>query len=207
MQRHGGVSDAAGEVLTCALLSRPNLAATATPLSIDLDAFRCGENIYDFDALRTAVHLAVVTCDNLLDVISCPFETSMDYLMQHRPVTIAAHNLQDALALFGIPLDSPEGAHMNVMFFETMYHGAVEASVQLARYRGPYPAWAGSPAFDGELYVDMCPMQTTGEEDFTMLRIQASRDGLRNSTFLCQPSRLYFPTLHDRGSGAQPYTR
>ena len=174
---------------------------------MDLHAFLRGPEFYDFDALRRCVCLAVITSDRLLDIVACPVQEAADYLTCHRPVSVGAHGLADALAHLGCPLDSPEGLHMNMRMFESMYHSALETSLRRAHEHGPYPAWDRSPTFEGELFVDMWPSLSGGSEDFTIQRIQATRHGLRNATLICQPSRAYFPTLQEQGSGAQPYLR
>ena len=111
------------------------------------------------------------------------------------------------MALFGLPLESREGLLMNTAVFESVYHSALEESCARAVHFGPYPAWYTSPSATGQLYVDMWPTQSHGDEDFTTLRAEIMRHGIRNSTLTCQPSRAYFPTLQDEGSGAEPYIR
>jgi ribonucleotide reductase alpha subunit len=45
-----------------------------------------------------------------------------------------------------MPFDSPEAKELNIQIFETIYHGAPEASCEIAAKDGPYKTWVGSPA-------------------------------------------------------------
>lgn len=47
--------------------------------------------------------------------------------------------LADVFAMLEIPFSSPQAAKLNLLIFETIYHGALEASHEIAVERGePY---------------------------------------------------------------------
>ncbi len=50
---------------------------------------------------------------------------------------------------------SPEALRLNEMIFETMYHAAVETSMELAKDLGHYLTFPGSPASQGKLQFDL----------------------------------------------------
>jgi len=43
------------------------------------------------------------------------------------------------------PFEDPRAHKLNEMIFETIYHAAMEASVELAMIDGPYESFKGSP--------------------------------------------------------------
>ncbi|KAF8212540.1 hypothetical protein K438DRAFT_1958260 [Mycena galopus ATCC 62051] len=47
--------------------------------------------------------------------------------------------------------ESPAAKELNLQVFETIYHSALEASVELAEKDGPYETYPGSPASQGQL--------------------------------------------------------
>jgi ribonucleoside-diphosphate reductase subunit M1 len=47
------------------------------------------------------------------------------------------------------PFDSPQAKALNIQIFETLYFGALEASMELAEKYGPYETYQGSPASQG----------------------------------------------------------
>jgi len=44
-----------------------------------------------------------------------------------------------------IPFEDPNAEKMNAEIFETIYHGAMEESVELAKVEGHYETFKGSP--------------------------------------------------------------
>lgn len=80
-----------------------------------------------------------------------------------------------------MPWDSPEAAKLNKQIFATIYHAAVEASVELAKESGPYESFPGSPTSEGLLQPDLWGVTPDdGLWDWQGLK-QAVKGGLRNS--------------------------
>jgi ribonucleotide reductase alpha subunit len=63
--------------------------------------------------------------------------------------------LADAFLRLGLPFTSPAAKQLNEAIFETIYHAALEASAELAKYYGSYETFAGSPASEGKLQFDL----------------------------------------------------
>ena len=57
--------------------------------------------------------------------------------MRHRPIGIGVQGLADAFILLRMPFDSEEARRLNEDIFETIYFGAMEASMELAKQNGP----------------------------------------------------------------------
>ena len=71
--------------------------------------------------------------------------------VKHRPIGLGVQGLADVMYRMKIAYDSHEGAQLNARIFETIYHGSVRASIDLARHHGPYDTWKGS-LYSGEIF-------------------------------------------------------
>jgi ribonucleotide reductase alpha subunit len=54
-----------------------------------------------------------------------------------------------------IPFESDEAKKLNREIYETIYFGALTASVELAKKNGTYESFKGSPASKGILQFDL----------------------------------------------------
>lgn len=102
---------------------------------------------------------------------------------------IGVHGLADTFAILGYAFDSSEARELDVKFFENMYYAAVETSCELAKERGVYPTYEGSPANRGELQFDMWREEGGRRVETTLdwgklKREKLSEYGLRNSYLL-----------------------
>ena len=75
--------------------------------------------------------------------------------MRNRPIGIGVQGLADAFILMRMPFDSPEAMQLNKQIFETIYYAALKASCQLAKEKGKYDTYEGSPVSQGILQYDM----------------------------------------------------
>jgi len=55
--------------------------------------------------------------------------------MRHRPIGIGVQGLADVFALMDLSFTSNEARQVNKLIFETIYHAAVERSMEIARER------------------------------------------------------------------------
>ena len=56
--------------------------------------------------------------------------------LRHRPIGIGVQGLADVFMILEFPFESKEACELNKEIFETIYHGAVEASMELSKKRG-----------------------------------------------------------------------
>ena len=49
-----------------------------------------------------------------------------------------------------IPFEDPRAIELNALIFETIYHAAMETSMELAKIQGPYASFKGSPLSQGK---------------------------------------------------------
>ena len=74
---------------------------------------------------------------------------------KHRPIGLGVQGLADAFMLLDLPFDSDLAKKTNREIFETIYHAAVEASMEIAKSQTPYSTFDGSPASQGKLSPDL----------------------------------------------------
>jgi ribonucleoside-diphosphate reductase alpha chain len=83
------------------------------------------------------------------------------------------------------PFDSEEARQLNKDIFETIYFGAMTASMELAKRDGAYETFAGSPISQGKFQFDLWGVQPdSGRWDWEALRYQVLQHGVRNSLLL-----------------------
>ena len=70
--------------------------------------------------------------------------------MRHRPIGIGVQGLADAFQKMQIAFEDDEAMHVNNLIFETIYHAAMETSMELAKEEGPYETFKGSPLSQGK---------------------------------------------------------
>jgi ribonucleoside-diphosphate reductase alpha chain len=102
----------------------------------------------------------------------------------HRPIGIGVQGLADAFALMDIPFHSEEAIQVNKLIFETMYHGALEQSMELAMQYGCYDTFYGSPLSLGQFQFDLWKVTPSDRYDWNNLREQIVNNGVRNSLLI-----------------------
>lgn len=110
-------------------------------------------------------------------------ETKLSNL-KHRPMGIGIQGLADTFILLRYPFCSNEAKQLNTEILETMYYSAVRASCDLAKIHGPYSTFNGSPASKGILNPDMWNYTPSSRWDFSSLREDVVKYGMRNSLLI-----------------------
>ena len=164
-----------------------NLASLALPTfidSTDTDNIRI-----DYEKLHAVTKVVTYNLNKIIDVNYYPTEKTKRSNMRHRPIGIGIQGLADVFMMLNLAFTSDEAKKVNHRIFETIYHGAVEQSWEMAKEYGPYETFAGSPASKGQLQFDLWNVSPTlaGDEpryDWTALKEQVMNDGLYNSLLL-----------------------
>ena len=140
---------------------------------------------YDFDSLHAVVKIVTYNLNRIIDVNYYPTEKTKTSNLRHRPIGIGVQGLADAFILMDYAFSSAEAKELNKHIFETMYHAALEASVELAKIHGPYDSFNGSPASEGILQFDMWDAHPgNARYDWTAMKASIVEHGLRNSLLL-----------------------
>jgi ribonucleoside-diphosphate reductase subunit M1 len=160
--------------------SSPDEIAVCNLASVALPSFITGGK-YDFQKLHDVTKVVAFNLNRIIDVNYYPVPEARRSNMRNRPIGIGVQGLADTFMALRMPFDSPEAKRLNIQIFETIYHGALEASAEMAEKDGPYESWVGSPAQQGQLQYDLWGVTPTDLWDWTTLKEKISRTGLRNS--------------------------
>ena len=97
--------------------------------------------------------------------------------------------LADVFFLLNLPYDSKQAKELNIQIFETIYFGAMEASMELAKEKGAYTSYKGSPIADGKFQFDFWGVKPSDMWDWDSLKNKIKKYGVRNSlTTACMPT-------------------
>ena len=181
--------------------------AVCTLASISLPRFVDDQRNFDFTGLHALAKMVVRNTDRLIDIGAYPSGGAASSAKRTRSLGIGVQGLADTFMAMGLPFSCGRARELNVEIFETVYHAALEASCELAEIYGPYPAWSGSPAAAGLLYIDMWPVAPRSRFDFEALRAWISQFGLRNSVLTAQMPTASTSHILSNSEGVEPYTR
>jgi ribonucleoside-diphosphate reductase alpha chain len=114
--------------------------------------------------------------------------------------------LADAFILMRYPFDSPQAAQLNKEIFETIYFGAMTASMELASELGPYETYPGSPVSQGIFQFDMWNVQPGPRWNWTELKAKVAQHGVRNSLLLAPMPTASTSQILGNNECFEPYT-
>ena len=115
--------------------------------------------------------------------------------------------LADTFMALRMPFDSQAAKELNIKIFETIYHGALEASNELAARDGAYETWVGSPAQQGQLQYDLWGVTPTSLWDWASLKEKIAKTGLRNSLLVSPMPTASTSQILGNNECFEPYTR
>lgn len=186
-----------GEVAVC------NLASLALPTYVERDN---EGSWYDFKKLHEVTKIVVRNLNNIIDVNYYPVKEAEYSNFKHRPIALGVQGLADAFMALRLPFDSPEAKELNIQIFETIYHAAVEASIELAQEYGPYESYEGSPASKGILQYDMWNVTPTDLWDWDEIKTNLKEHGLRNSLLVAPMPTASTSQILGFNECFEPYT-
>ena len=140
--------------------------------------------IFDYEKLHEVTKIATENLNKVIDINFYPTEKTKRSNMRHRPIGLGVQGLADVYAKMNIPFYSDKAKEINIKIFETMYHAALEASVELSKKEGPYETFKGCPAEEGILQFDMWNVVPSNRYNWDTLKEQINMHGLRNSLLL-----------------------
>jgi len=90
---------------------------------------------FDFAELAKMAGILTKNINKVIDRTYYPVAKTLAPNKLHRPIGIGVQGLADTYAMMRCAFDSPEAAALNREIFETIYYGAVSASVEIAKKR------------------------------------------------------------------------
>ena len=182
-QQNIGIIKSSNLCMEICQVSTPTETAVCNLASLCLKTFvNVANNEFDFATLHDTTKVLVKNLNKIIDRNFYPIAKAETSNKRHRPIGIGVQGLADAFALLRLPFDSEEAAKLNVNIFETIYHAAVEASMELAKKHGsPYSTFEGSPMSKGIFQFDMWNVTPSDRYDWNALKAQVIEHGLLNS--------------------------
>lgn len=172
-----------------------NLASMCLPTYVNAET-----RTFDFKELHKNVKMVTKNLNKIIDNNFYPLEKALHSNKKHRPIGIGVQGLADTFVLMRYPFDSDKAKQLNKKIFETIYHGALECSMEIARkrqkhfeemneaneeYSGAYCTYKGSPLSRGIYQFDMWGVKVTDDLwDWTNLKNEIKQYGVRNSLLL-----------------------
>ena len=161
-----------------------NLASIALPKFVNKK-----ENNYNFKKLYEISKIAIKNLNQVIDINFYPTDKTNRSNSLHRPVGLGVQGLADVFFMLNIAYESKKAKKLNKQIFETIYFGAMEASMELAKEDGPYSTYDGSPLAQGKFQFDLWGVKPSNMWDWDGLKDKIKKNGVRNSlTTACMPT-------------------
>jgi ribonucleoside-diphosphate reductase alpha subunit len=90
---------------------------------------------FDYNELHSVVKQVTRNLNKVIDDNYYPVKEAKLSNTRHRPIGIGVQGLADTFAMLQMPFDSNDAATVNKNVFGTIYHAAVETSIELAKER------------------------------------------------------------------------
>lgn len=164
------------------------------------------EQYIDYNLMKEKVKIVTRNLNKIIDRNFYPNEKASKSNFRHRPIGIGVQGLADLYIQLGHAFESPEAADINKKVFATIYYGALEASMELAKERsesenvndlmneyekstlntflGAYATYEGSPVSEGKLQYDLWNVTPEDIHDWDYLKGEIDKYGVRNSLLL-----------------------
>jgi ribonucleoside-diphosphate reductase alpha chain len=148
----------------------------------------------DWDLLKKSVATSVRFLDNVLTVNNYPLQEIKEMCSNIRRIGLGVLGLHDMLLLLGLKYASAHGLEMIDKVMNFIKVSAYEASIELAKEKGPFPA------FDAEKYLKGGFAKTLKPS----LRALIREHGIRNCALLTIPPTGTTALVCDCSSGIEP---
>jgi len=185
----------------------PDEVAVCNLASISLGRFVNEETKeFDFQKLYEITRIITKNLNKVIDVNYYPVIEAKNSNMRHRPIGIGVQGLADAFLLMRHAFDSEEAKQLNKDIFETIYFAALTESHALAVKDGPYQTFEGSPASKGILQYDMWDVTPSTRWEWTALKENIIKDGIRNSLLVAPMPTASTSQILGNNECFEPYT-
>ena len=185
----------------------PDEIAVCNLASIALNKFVNDDMTYNHKKLYEITKVITKNLNKVIDVNYYPVEEARNSNMRHRPIGIGVQGLADTFILMRYAFDSKEAKKLNTEIFETIYFGAMEASMEIAKKDGAYESYKGSPVSKGIFQFDMWGITPNSNRwDWTKLKQKVKKNGVRNSLLLAPMPTASTSQILGNNECFEPYT-
>ena len=184
--------------------------ACCTLASIGLPTF-VEDNKMNYRKLLEVSKVITNNLDKIIDKNFYPIPETECSNQRHRPIGIGVQGLADVYMKLGIAFESDSAKQINKEIFATIYYGAMTASTELAKKKGAYSTFKGSPLSEGKFQFDLWnqePLQKAGDIlfDWDKLRSMVKLHGVRNSLLLAPMPTASTSQILGNNECIEPYT-
>ncbi|MDR2106968.1 MAG: ribonucleoside-diphosphate reductase subunit alpha [Holosporaceae bacterium] len=154
-----------------------------------LGAVNVGNIGTDREKMRRCTKLLVYALDSLIDLQNYPMREAEKSARERRPLGIGIVNFAYFLAARDLKISSPESCAATHELFETLQYCCIEASVELAKIKGPCKKFNETKYSRGVLPIDTyygkgidkIVAKDSLKADWESLRAAVLKHGMRNS--------------------------
>ena len=112
-----------------------NLASICLPTYLEkLD----GKYVFNYEKLHDTVKVITKNLNKIIDKNFYPTPKTRRSNLRHRPVGLGIQGMADVFAMMKVPFESEGAQVLNKDIFETIYHAAVETSMEISKKRNDY---------------------------------------------------------------------
>jgi ribonucleoside-diphosphate reductase alpha chain len=166
-----------------------NLGSLALPKFVE-------NGVFNFEKLQQYTRILARNLDVVIDKNFYPTPETRASNMRNRPIGIGVQGLADVFAMLRLPWSSEAAQKLNRDIFENIYYAACQSSIETAAANtaegywrgmpviekaGHYPSYTGSPTSKGKFQFDMWNVSPSSQLDWSGLRREITRYGIRNS--------------------------
>ncbi|MBT4413766.1 ribonucleoside-diphosphate reductase alpha chain [Polaribacter sp. Hel1_33_78] len=184
-----------------------NLASIALPMFISEK--ENGEKFFNHKKLFDVTKKVTRNLDTVIDANFYPVIEAENSNFRHRPIGLGIQGLADAFIMLRLPFTSEEAQKLNQEIFETMYFAAVTSSMEIAKAKGAYSTFKGSPMSEGEFQFNMWGIkddELSGNWNWGKLRKDVIQHGVRNSLLVAPMPTASTSQILGNNEAFEPYT-
>lgn len=175
-----------------------NLASIGLPTYVT-------NNKFDYRKLHDVVKVVTKNLNKIIDINYYPIESAQRSNLRHRPIGIGVQGLADVFLKLDLSFDSKEARLINKNIFETIYHGALESSCEIAKVDGTYPSYEKSRISKNILHFDSFDVHNKLYK-WINLRYDISNYGIRNSLLVAPMPTASTSQILGFNECFEPYT-
>jgi len=183
----------------------PDEVAVCNLASIALPKF-VADGKFDHQRLYEVTKVIVRNLNRIIDGNFYPVPEARNSNMRNRPIGLGVQGLANLFLNLRLPFESAAAAALNKDIFETIYFGAVTASMELAAVEGYYPSYPGCPVSKGILQYDMWNVTPSDRWDWAGLKAQIKIHGVRNSLLVAPMPTASTSQVLGNNECFEPYT-
>merc|ERR1711937_594869 len=184
----------------------PDEVAVCNLASLSLPAY-VEKGKYNLERLKEVAKVVTRNLNKVIERNYYPVEQARNSNFKHRPIGIGVQGFPDAAMMLRLPYESEGARKLNTDIFETIYYGAVEASMELAKELGAYASYEGSPASKGNLQFDLWGVTPSDRWDWASLKAKVAEHGLRNSLLVAPMPTASTAQVLGNTESFEPYTQ